>query len=238
VVTYKPGLFVLGAVFLAFLLVVFGTRFPRAASGYQFSMAVKLLGNPVVLVAALALFCYVSLEASLNTWSKPYMTEMFGGDQNPNAVANAGLVLSLFGVAMMGGRFLTSMVKNLTQIGVRLIAVMALVAAGAILTMILTTSPALAVVAVVLTGLAFAPIFPTIVGVTFAKFEPKLYGSIFGIIFSVGLLGATFVPKIVGNLSRGATIQQSLYIVFAMAVGLFVIAMFLGSGSRKGGTAR
>jgi len=238
VVTYKPGLFVLGAVFLAFLLVVFGTRFPRAASGYQFSMAVKLLGNPVVLVAALALFCYVSLEASLNTWSKPYMTEMFGGDQNPTAVANAGLVLSLFGVAMMAGRFLTSMVKNLTQIGVRLIAVMALVAAGAILTMILTTSPALAVVAVVLTGLAFAPIFPTIVGVTFAKFEPKLYGSIFGIIFSVGLLGATFVPKIVGNLSRGATIQQSLYIVFAMAVALFVIAMFLGSGSRKSGTAR
>ena len=153
-------------------------------------------------------------------------------------LANAGLVLSLFGVAMMAGRFLTSMVKNLTQIGVRLIAVMALVAAAAILTMILTTSPALAVVAVVLTGLAFAPIFPTIVGVTFAKFEPKLYGSIFGIIFSVGLLGATFVPKIVGNLSRGATIQQSLYIVFAMAVALFVIAMFLGSGSRKSGTAR
>ncbi|HSP92688.1 MAG TPA: MFS transporter, partial [Vicinamibacterales bacterium] len=95
VVTYKPGLFVLGAVFLAFLLMVFGTRFPRAASGYQFSMAVKLLGNPVVRVAALALFCYISLEASLNTWSKPYMTEMLGGDQNPTAVANAGLVLSL-----------------------------------------------------------------------------------------------------------------------------------------------
>jgi fucose permease len=238
VVTYKPGLFELAAVFLLFLLVVFGTPFPRAASGYQFSMAVRLLGNPAVLVAAAALFCYVSLESSMSTWSKPYMTELLGGDQNPDAVANAGFVLSLFGVAMMAGRFLTSMVKNLTNIGVRLIAAMSVVAAGAILAMILTASPALAVVAVVVTGLAFAPIFPTIVGVTFAKFEPGLYGSIFGIIFSIGLLGATFVPKIVGNLSRGATIQQSLYIVLAMAGALFVIALFLGTGSRKSGAAR
>ena len=237
VMTYKPGLFVLGALFLVFLVMAFGTRFPRAASGYQFSMAVKLLGNPAVLVAALALFCYISLESSMNTWSKPYMTELLGGDQNPSAVANASLVLSLFGVAMMVGRFLTSMVKNLTNIGVRLIAAMSLVAVGTILTMVMTSSPALAIAAVVLTGLVFAPIFPTIVGVTFSKFDPSLYGSIFGIIFSVGLLGATFVPKIVGNLSRGASIQQSLLIVLAMAVALFVVSFFLKSGSKAAGSA-
>jgi hypothetical protein len=43
------------------------------------------------------------------------------------------------------------------------------------------------------------------------------------------------VPKIVGNLSAGATVQQSLLIVFAMAVALFVIALFLGVGSQKAG---
>ncbi len=232
--TYKPGLYVLAAVFLVFLVMTLGTPFPRAASGYQFSMAVKLLKNPVVIVAALALFCYISLESSMNTWSKPYMTEMLGGDQNPNAVANAGLVLSLFGVAMMVGRFLTSTVKNLTNIGVKLIAAMAAVAAVAILTMIMTHSAALATAAVVLTGLAFAPIFPTIVGVTFAKFDSSLYGSIFGIIFAIGLLGATFVPKIIGNLSKGATIQQSLGIVLAMAVALFVVSWLLAWKPKSG----
>ena len=234
VMTYKPGLYVLAAVFLVFLVTTLGTPFPRAASGYQFSMAVKLLKNPVVIIAALALFCYISLESSMNTWSKPYMTEMLGGDQNPNAVANAGLVLSLFGVAMMVGRFLTSTVKNLTNMGVKLIAAMAAVAAVAILTMIMTHSAALATAAVVLTGLAFAPIFPTIVGVTFAKFDSSLYGSIFGIIFAIGLLGATFVPKIIGNLSKGATIQQSLGIVLAMAVALFVVSWLLASKPKSG----
>jgi len=68
----------------------------------------------------------------------------------------------------------------------------------AIVLMIVTQSATLAIVAVILTGLVFAPIFPTIVGITFAKFEPSLYGSIFGIIFAVGLLGGTIVPKVIG----------------------------------------
>lgn len=226
---YRTGVNLLGGLFLVFLIAALGTAFPRVSTGYQFSMAFKLLGKRAVLVAALALFCYISLEISMATWSKPYMTELFGGSGNPNAVAKAGLILSLFGVAMMVGRFLTSMVKNLTTIGVKLVAAMAAVAMAAILLMVLTHIPALAIVAVVLTGLVFAPIFPTIVGVTFAKFEPSLYGSIFGIIFAVGLLGGTFVPQIIGSLSVGATVQQSLLIVLAMATALLVISLFLKS---------
>ena len=237
-VNWQLGLFLLGGLFLVGLLVALTTQFPRVSTGYEFSMAFKLLGKPAVIVAALALFCYISLESSMNTWSKPYMTELLGGKDNPAAVQNAGFVLSLFGVAMMAGRFATSMVKNLTTIGVRLIGAAALVAVGAILVMIVTSSPAVATAAVVLTGLVFAPIFPTIVGVTFAKFEPRLYGSIFGIIFSVGLLGATFVPKIIGNLSAGATVQQSLLIVLAMAAALFVVSLFLKVGAKVKETVR
>ena len=235
---YKTGVFLLCALLVLFLLVALGARFPQVATGYEFSMAFKLLGTPAVLIAALALFCYISLEVSMGTWSKPYMTELFGGAANPGAVARAGLILSLFGAAMMVGRFVTSTVKNLTAIGIRLVAVLALVAMAAILVMIMTSSPALATVAVVLAGFVFAPIFPTIVGVTFAKFEPRLYGSIFGIIFAIGLLGGTFVPQIVGSLSVGQTIQQSLAIVAAMAGALFVVALFLGVGSKPAGSSR
>jgi fucose permease len=225
---YKTGVSIIGAVLLIFLLIALGTRFPQVSTGFQFSMAFKLLGKAAVLIAAMALFCYVALEISMGTWIKPYMTEILGGAKNPNAVANAGLVLSFFGVAMMIGRFLTSSIKNLTSIGTKVIATVSLVSIVAILLMILTNSAVFAIVAVILTGLVFAPIFPTIVGVTFAKFEPSLYGSIFGIIFAVGLLGGTFVPKFIGSLSAGATVQQSLYIAVAMAAMLFVIALFIG----------
>jgi fucose permease len=226
-VGYRTGVYVLGGLFFLFLLVAMSSSFPRVSTGYQFSMAFRLLRTRAVLVAALALFCYISLEVSMGTWSKPYMTELFGGSEDAGAVARAGFVLSLFGVAMMVGRFLTSMVKNLTAIGVKLIAAMSAVAMASILLMVVTGSPALAVVAIVLTGLAFAPIFPTIVGVTFSNFPPAVYGSVFGIIFAIGLLGGTFVPQIVGSLSVGATVQQSLWIVFAMAAVLLVVSLFL-----------
>jgi fucose permease len=236
-VDWKSGLAILTGLFVLGLIAAAGTAFPRIASGYQFSMAFKVLGKPAVIVGAVALFCYISLEVSMSTWSKPYMTELLGGATNPSAVANAGFVLSLFGVAMMAGRFVTSAVKNLTAIGVNLVRGAALVSTLTIFLMIQTSSPAVAIAAVMLTGLVFAPIFPTIIGVTFAKFDPSLYGSIFGIMFSVGLLGATFVPKIVGNLSEGATVQQSLMIVFGMAVALFVVSFFLGMFGRKSGAA-
>ncbi len=132
----------------------------------------------------------------------------------------------------MAGRFLTSTVKNLTAIGVRLIAFMSLIAVAGVGLMILTQNAALATVAVILVGLAFAPVFPTIVGVTFAGFEPRLYGSIFGIIFAAGLLGGTFVPQVIGSLSVGATVQQSLLIVVGMAAVLFVISLFMGKAGR------
>ncbi|HSK09797.1 MAG TPA: MFS transporter [Vicinamibacterales bacterium] len=236
-VNYRAGLVLLAALFLIGLVMVLATRFPAVSTGYQFSMAFGLLRHPAVIVAALALFCYIALEASMTTWSKPYMTELLGGAGDPSAVRNAGLVLSMFGVAMMIGRFATSAVKNLTTIGVPLIAGAALVAVGSILVMILTSSPILASAAVIVTGLVFAPIFPTIVGVTFAKFEPRLYGSIFGIIFALGLLGGTFVPQIIGRLSTGGTVQQSLQIVLGMAAALVVIALFLRVGARPASTA-
>jgi fucose permease len=131
------------------------------------------------------------------------------------------------------------MVKNLTVIGARLVAILALASILAILAMVVTQLPSLAIVAIMLTGLVFAPVFPTIVGITFAKFEPSLYGSIFGVIFAVGLLGGTVVPKIVGSLSEGATVQQSLLIVLFMAVALLIISLFLNKeffGGRTDGS--
>jgi len=225
---YSTVLVIIGILSALFLIFALTTTFPKVSTGYKFSMAVKLLGKGAVLIAALALICYISLESTMNTWIKPLMTEVFKAKGNVNAVANASLVLSLFGVAMMVGRFITSAVKNLTAIGTKVIMVASIVSILAVILMIKSTSPAMVILAVIITGLAFAPIFPTIVGVTFAKFDSSLYGSIFGIIFAVGLLGGTFVPKIIGNLSETGGIQSGLTIAAVMAAILFVIGFFMG----------
>jgi fucose permease len=233
--SYRTSVSILGALILVFLIFALGTKFPRAATGYRFSMALKVLGKGAVLLAALALVCYMSLEITMATWVKPLMTELLGGSGAAGAAAKAGLALSFFGVAMMVGRFLASTMKNLTSMGAKVITLVSLVAVIAIIVMIITKNPTLALGSILVTGLVFAPIFPTIVGITFAKFEPSLYGSIFGIIFAIGLLGATFVPKFIGNLSVGRSVQGSLPVAAVMAGVLFFISLFIG---RVGGRAK
>jgi fucose permease len=225
---YSTALIIICILSLIFLVFAVTTTFPKVSIGFKFSMALKLLFKPAVLVAAFALFCYLSLEVSMGTWIKKLMEELFAGSTNINGTAKAGMVLSLFGVAMMVGRFLTASIKNLTAMGSKVIIFTSALSILAILLMIVAKGPALGIVAVLLAGLAFAPIFPTILGVTFAKFEPGLYGSIFGIIFAVGLLGCTFVPKFIGNLSVGSTVQQSLPIAAIIAGILLVISFFIG----------
>ena len=225
--SYSTALIIIGILSLIFLVFTLITSFPQVSTGFKLSMVFKVLFKPAVLIAALALFCYISLEISMGTWIKKLMEELFGST-NINAATKAGLVLSLFGVTMMAGRFLTSNIKNLTAMGSKVIIFASLLSLLAILLMIISKGPALGIVAVLLAGLAFAPIFPTIVGITFAKFDSSLYGTIFGIIFAIGLLGGTFVPKFIGNLSVGSTVQGSLPIAALMAGILLVISLFIG----------
>ncbi|HOU02788.1 MAG: MFS transporter [Bacteroidales bacterium] len=226
--SYKVALIVLAILCALFLIFVFTASFPKVQIGFTFAKASQVAVKPAVLIAALALFCYMALEISMGTWVKSLMQELFGASGNADASTKAGLVLSLFGVALMVGRFIVSGVKNLTAMGSKLITFSSLLALIAILLMIIAKGPALGIFAVMLAGLAFAPIFPTIVGVTFAKFDPSLYGSILGVTFSIGLLGGTLVPKFIGNLSVGSTVQQSLLIPAIMAAILLIISLFIG----------
>jgi fucose permease len=232
--SYSTSLSVFAIIVLVFLVVSLTADYPQVPSGFQFVKAVSLLGRAPVLIAAFALFCYIALEVSMGIWTRRLMEELFGREMSAgDASFWAGMVLSLFGAAMMIGRFVSSAVKNLTAIGVRVIAAAALVSLAAIVLLMMTQSPGVAILAVFLVGLAFAPIFPTIVGVTFASFDASLYGSIFGIIFAIGLLGGTFVPKYIGNLSAAGTVQGSLTIAAVMAGLLFLISLIMGALRQK-----
>jgi fucose permease len=233
-ISYSTSISVFAVLVLLFLVYSLTAPFPTVPTGFSLAKALSLLAQPAVLVAALALFCYIALEVSMGSWIRKLMEELFAKSYTPaDASFWAGMVLSLFGVAMAAGRFLSSAIKNLTALGVRLVAAAALLSLVAILAMTWTQSATLAILAVVVVGLAFAPIFPTIVGVTFSKFDASQYGSIFGIIFSIGLLGGTFVPAWIGNLSASGTVQGGLKVAAGMAALLVLVTPLLGGVGKK-----
>ena len=103
----------------------------------------------------------------------------------------------------------------------------------AILLLSFSSTPALVIGAILVVGLAYAPMFPTIVGVTFSKYEPKFYGSIFGIIFAIGLLGPMIVPKTIGKLSMTYGVQRSMAVSTFIAALLIVLVLLMGRSKRN-----
>jgi fucose permease len=230
--SYENAVSVLGVIVLVPVILAIFATYPKSQAGFAITDAVALLKAPAVLVAALVLFCYISLEASFCNWLPAFGKEIISSS-DPNAEisivdASAQRLLSLFAVAIMVGRLVASQIPVITDYGSWFIAGAALIAAVVILVMTTTKSVAQTKVLVVLVGLAFAPCFPTTVGVTFAKFSPEIYGSIFGIIFAVGLAGAVIVPKAIGNLAKGSSVQKSLRLLLPACVVLIILALILG----------
>ncbi|MHC4069067.1 MAG: MFS transporter [Planctomycetota bacterium] len=229
--TYEKAISALGIIVLLPVIVAVIADYPVSQASFDPAAVLGLLKEPAVLVAALALFCYISLESSFCNWLPPYGKEIISKDfpslDGAIVDASAQQMLSVFAVAMMVGRLVASQIAVITQYGSWFVAGAALIAALIILAMAKSGAiwtSALAVCA----GLAFAPCFPTIVGVTFAKFSPEIYGSIFGIIFAVGLAGAVIVPKAIGNLAKGSSVQKSLKLLVPACVILIILALVLG----------
>ncbi|MCE5250835.1 MFS transporter [bacterium] len=189
--------------------------------GQAVASAFGLLSNPVIIVSALALFCYIGLEVSMGGFITTYLTSVgFEGK-------SANMVLSGFWIALLAARLINSAIVT-PEIGAWIITLLALVATVSIGFMVASKSKLPAALFVLITGFAFGPLFPTIVGVTFSKIDSSLYGSAFGIIFAVGLLGGTTIPAAIGSFSKGMTIRKSLMIGMAAAFVLFIIAIIMG----------
>lgn len=230
--SYQNAVSTLALIMLAPVIVAILAIYPESKAGFAISDAFALLAKPVVLVAALALFCYISLESSFCNWLPPYGKEVISAatpDVTADAAdASAQRLLSLFAIAMMAGRLIASQIPAITEYGSCFIAGAAAISALIILVMTATKSFQQAQILAILAGLAFAPCFPTTVGVTFARFSPEIYGSVFGIIFAVGLLGAVIVPKAIGNLAKGSSVQRSLKLLIPACALLVVLALVLG----------
>ncbi len=215
---FSNTLSIVGAIVLIPIIFALWTSAYPELEGYGVGSAFSLLGNPVVLIASLSLFCYLALEVSMAGWITSYLTEV------GFTAGKASGILSGFWIALIIARLVTSRFVS-PEIGAIIIAALAIVSVATILIMIMAKNKVTATVGVLITGLAFGPIFPTVIGYTFSKIAPELYGSAFAIMFAVGLLGGTIIPKAIGNYAQGKTIQKSLVILAVTAGVLFVVSL-------------
>ncbi len=225
--TYEKTISILAIIMLLPALLAGFATYPVSQAGFAISDAFALLSNPAVIIAALMLFCYISLEMSFSSWLPSFGKEVIEktGTRGDVADASAQQMLSVFAIAMMAGRLIASQIPAITEYGSWFVAGAAVISVMIILAMTLCESISLAWILAALAGFAFAPCFPTTVGITFAKFEPAVYGSVFGIIFAVGLLGAVIIPKAIGNMATGSSVQKGFRLLVPACIVLMILAL-------------
>ncbi len=227
-VSYEKAVSGLGIVVLIPTVFALLAKYPEAA-GFKLGDAFGLLKEPVTIVAALVLFCYIALESSFCNWLAPFGKEVVLKEtpdmDGEKADASAARLLSAFAIAMMVGRLITG-VSGITAAGSWLIVGSAALAGVVIFAMMGASKSKMAFALAAAAGLIFAPAFPTTVGVTFGKFGGGS-GSLFGIMFAVGLAGAVIIPKAIGNMAKGSTVQKALKLLLPAVVALAVLAAIL-----------
>lgn len=216
---YKKTVGLIGTIlFLPLLFAVFA-KFPEPGEGFNIAQSISLLGNSAVIVGSLSLFCYIALEASMAGFVTTYLKSHNFSDEK------AGTILSGFWISLMLARLITALFLIGRIDSAMLVPLLGLLAVVSIGIMVVATSPGLGVLGTLLTGLALGPVFPTIVGVTFNKsnaIATGTAGSVFGLIFGIGLFGGIIVPMLIGKYAAAMSIRQSLKIALVVAVALVV----------------
>lgn len=230
--SYERTLAAMAIVVLLPVAAAVAASYPTSNAAFAFSDALGLLREPGLWMGGLVLFCCFSLDTTLKSWLPSLGKEVIGRahpEREVGAVdASALRLLVWFGAGMMLSRFLASNVPFITERGVWFVSAAGVASGIVILALIRTASSTLVVVLAATAGFIFGLSFPTTLGVTFAKFPKEVRGSVFGILFAIGLLGSVIMPKAIGNLARGSTVQKSLRLLLPLCVLQAILAIVLG----------
>jgi fucose permease len=219
------GHFTIGQLFLFCALLSFACAlgyalisFPPARASQAFSMGevIGVARYEGVLLLALILFFESGNEASIGGWTSTYVNS---AGYSPRT---ATLVLAAYWAALMLSRILAA--RMLRAIGKS-----HLVAASALLSLvgcaILLTSQLLILLMVgtALIGLSYGPVFPTTLAIAGDRYS-KQAGTVFGLLFSIALIGGMLLPWAVGQVSQRFSIRMGMLVPALGAIGITALS--------------
>ena len=221
---YKKTVGLIGVVLIIPVLYSFYASFPQPDSGFEFKQVLALLSSLPVLVSGFTLFFYVALESTMAGFVTTYMKSHQLSDKASNTV------LSTFWISLMAARLLTAIFLSGKIDPAMLIPMLGVLAVIGIGMMVAAPSAKIGVLGTIISGFAFGPIFPTLVGVAFGKTDAinaGTAGTVFGLVFAIGLLGGTIVPAQIGKYTAKKSIRDGLKIALGVAVCLVVVSLVL-----------
>jgi fucose permease len=201
-------------------------RFPPAEPGQRLSLlkSLSVARHPGVWLIGLLLFFQSGNEACIGGWTSTYVN-VSGFSSRTATLLLAGYWAALMMSRMLAAGLLRLLSKTWLVLGS---AGIALIGMG-----ILLSSHSLFGfgTGIGLIGLSFGPIFPTVLAIAGDQY-PRTAGTVFGLLFSIALVGGMSFPWAVGQLSQRFGIASGLFVPLLGAGGICFCSALLMKPSR------
>jgi fucose permease len=187
---------------------------PAAPQGVSVREMLAVARFPGVLLLAFVLFCQSGNEASIGGWTSTYM----GAHGLPPRTAT--LVLAGYWAALMTGRLLAA--QLLARIGkAPVIVACALGGIAGSALLLVAQSLALLAIGVVLIGVSYSSVFPTALAIAGDSYR-KMAGTVFGLLFSIAMIGGMSFPWAVGQISQAVGVRFGMVVPLLGAAGILI----------------
>jgi MFS transporter, FHS family, glucose/mannose:H+ symporter len=178
-----------------------------------------------VLLLAFILFLESGNEACIAGWTSTYVNV---AGYSPRV---ATLVLAAYWAALMVSRMLAAKVLGrITK--AQLILSSAVLALGGCAILLSARSLPLLFAGTALIGLSYGPIFPTTLAIAGDRYSERA-GTVFGLLFSIALLGGMMFPWAVGQVSERVSLRVGMIVPALGAAGILMLSSSVFFGERK-----
>ena len=178
-----------------------------------------------VLLLAFILFCESGNEACIAGWTSTYL----GATGYTPRIAT--LVLATYWAALMVSRMLAAKIlQGIPKL--RLIIWAGFVAMTGAIVLLSARSLILFFVGAALIGLSYGPIFPTTLAIAGDRHTNRA-GTVFGLLFSIALIGGMLFPWAVGQVSQAVSVRSGMIVPGLGAVGIVALSIVVALGERK-----
>ena len=201
--------------------------FPPAKAKQAFSWheLIEVAKYHGVLLLAFILFLESGNEACVAGWTSTYV------DSTGYSPRIAALVLAAYWAGLMLSRVLAArLLRGIGKSQLVLIAAFLALAGSAVL--LSAHSLILLVVGTALIGLSYGPIFPTTLAIAGDRYSQRA-GTVFGLLFSIALIGGMSFPWAVGQLSQRISIRTGMIVPALGVIGIICLSLAVLFEERK-----
>lgn len=204
------------AAICAFGYVVLAFPPPKATQAFSLREIAGVAKYEGVLLLAFILFLESGNEACIGGWTSTFVNTI------GYSARTATLVLASYWAALMVSRMLAA--RMLRGIGKsQLVLIIALISLFGCAVLLATRSLMLLFAGTALIGLSYGPIFPTTLAIAGDRHSARA-GTVFGLLFSIALIGGMLFPWTVGQVSQRLSVRAGMIVPSLGAVGIILLS--------------